>query len=468
MSTKQEIQWETSCLLLGAGFSVEMQMPLVWDLTKELKDYLTPEKLTEVNRAGTFPSEVCNLYAELHGDPALHYEQIIRAIQDARNRSRDRQNPYLGLATHITWLVNQILYLRHKARGKLMARCAVWYKGLKAIAASARPLWVFSLNHDLCTEMICDAHAIPWTNGVADGRIEFAESNRPGARRIAFNRVKRTDFFAQGGAFRRDGVNLVKLHGALDLFIYDDRKEMLYLPPDDRLVALEMVYERAQYLDERGEPLRAFAEFTVSDLAGEMQFLQPTLLSGNKFSEELDQHAPREFLPFFARKLEDFETIVSIGYSFGDAHIDQIILKWLDGGPGRRVVVVDPRGGLPASLTPAQTQVSLVPQTAVDFLLEQGGSSLDYAERFIRRLSALLRDPRRRTLSVRALLEGIDVPARIEALLRKIWAMKNSGIIRDEMTDAEMHQVTEQLQAESEREYDFFLSQVEAATSEDE
>ncbi len=37
-------------LFLGAGFSVEAGMPLAWDLTAEIKNWLTGSKLRELSR----------------------------------------------------------------------------------------------------------------------------------------------------------------------------------------------------------------------------------------------------------------------------------------------------------------------------------------------------------------------------------------------------------------------------------
>jgi hypothetical protein len=37
-------------LFLGAGASYEVAMPLVWELTNEIKAWLTPDKLRALNR----------------------------------------------------------------------------------------------------------------------------------------------------------------------------------------------------------------------------------------------------------------------------------------------------------------------------------------------------------------------------------------------------------------------------------
>jgi hypothetical protein len=44
-------------LFLGAGASVEVGMPLVWELTEELKGWLTPETLRELNEGWKDPRQ---------------------------------------------------------------------------------------------------------------------------------------------------------------------------------------------------------------------------------------------------------------------------------------------------------------------------------------------------------------------------------------------------------------------------
>jgi hypothetical protein len=44
-------QNESVGLFLGAGASFELGMPLVWGLTAELKAWLTPAKLRELNES---------------------------------------------------------------------------------------------------------------------------------------------------------------------------------------------------------------------------------------------------------------------------------------------------------------------------------------------------------------------------------------------------------------------------------
>ena len=45
MNKSPQLTW----LLIGAGASYELGIPLVWDLTNELKAWLTPQKLSDLN-----------------------------------------------------------------------------------------------------------------------------------------------------------------------------------------------------------------------------------------------------------------------------------------------------------------------------------------------------------------------------------------------------------------------------------
>ena len=56
-------QNESVGLILGAGASFELGMPLVWNLTGEFKGYLTPDHVRELNagwkRQGGGSDEMC-------------------------------------------------------------------------------------------------------------------------------------------------------------------------------------------------------------------------------------------------------------------------------------------------------------------------------------------------------------------------------------------------------------------------
>jgi len=69
-------------LFLGAGASYDVGMPLVWDLTTELKAWLTIDKLRAFNagwraQGGGHPDSVIEDVAAVLLRADLHYESIL-------------------------------------------------------------------------------------------------------------------------------------------------------------------------------------------------------------------------------------------------------------------------------------------------------------------------------------------------------------------------------------------------------
>ena len=70
-----------SALLMGAGFSCQMGMPLVWELTSELRRWLTPAKFRELNekwktRGLGHREDNVALVCDLLARTDLHYEHL--------------------------------------------------------------------------------------------------------------------------------------------------------------------------------------------------------------------------------------------------------------------------------------------------------------------------------------------------------------------------------------------------------
>jgi hypothetical protein len=78
-------------LLLGAGASFESGMPLVWDLSAEIRAWLTPEKLRALNegwrtQGGGNPQEVIDTLVTSLLDGSMHYENILGNLEAHFNR----------------------------------------------------------------------------------------------------------------------------------------------------------------------------------------------------------------------------------------------------------------------------------------------------------------------------------------------------------------------------------------------
>jgi len=77
--------------LIGAGFSFELAMPLVWELTGEIKAWLTSAHLHELNagwraQGGAIPGRIIEALDDRLRRDGVHYEQLIEWLQSEEFR----------------------------------------------------------------------------------------------------------------------------------------------------------------------------------------------------------------------------------------------------------------------------------------------------------------------------------------------------------------------------------------------
>jgi hypothetical protein len=114
------------------------------------------------------------------------------------------------------------------------------------------------------------------------------------------------------------------MHGALDVFTFNDGNDLLKLLPDgaevsDILEALRAVNEELMYLlpGAPGGKVKATNEIAYADDDGVMQFLRRTLLAGAyKFDARQSQTLPKSLLGHFRHNLNFVSNLACIGYSF--------------------------------------------------------------------------------------------------------------------------------------------------------
>lgn len=133
------------------------------------------------------------------------------------------------------------------------------YSGMLGLAEHGRPLWIFSLNHDLLAEAIADASSVPVYTGVA-----FHVRTKDDLEKHGLHHCNRNE----------PAINLFKLHGSLDEFAFNDGNDLLKLVPDrgglvPRVNSLRLVKERIH------QPFKATNEIAYLDDDGETQFLRP-------------------------------------------------------------------------------------------------------------------------------------------------------------------------------------------------
>lgn len=344
-------------LFLGAGASYDCGMPLVWELTAELKRWLTPEKLISFNESwisqgGGLHHDVTSLMIRLLNNNELHYENIIGAIEVECSRERDhskRQNYYSALA-FLLQSVHGLLSERQIKNTNFTLNALNDFSSIKKLAEENKPLWVFSLNHDCIIEMLAAKAGIPIKSGFNEETIVNIKDKHGIKHDILFEMLNREsisknnyDFFGLGEL----GINIVKLHGSLDIFGINDQLDYLKIKPIDNNPA-SLAYQLCLILNTNSDiALRdgvvCLNENIYEDENGEIQFLRNSLLSGaHKFTNQLSQIAPSEFLSLFEGFLNGVDELICIGYSFGDKHIDEKIASWLSSERMRKLEIVNP------------------------------------------------------------------------------------------------------------------------------
>ena len=235
------VQQKLTGLFLGAGASYEIGMPLVEGLTEEICNWLTAEKLRSLNvswrsQGGGYQDRILADVISVLQRPDQHYESLLGYLEVQFIRSSPDSQEYHGLYSWLVDLVYHLLYWRHVNNVDFIKRNSAYYDGISAFADGYRPLWVFSLNHDVIVECLCLKHGIPLNSGFGSEVVYLPRRNSEG-RIIGELRAEvlpgqhldnsGMQYFAHGVR----GVNLLKIHGALDIFTFRDGKDLLKLLP---------------------------------------------------------------------------------------------------------------------------------------------------------------------------------------------------------------------------------------------
>jgi hypothetical protein len=397
-------------LLLGAGASYEIGMPLVWDITAELRGWLTSEKLRSLNTGwraqGTgFSDVVIDELAHVLLIPEMHYENILGYLETQFRRNTPFRREYHGLYSWLVEMVYHILCLRHTNNRQYVKRNLRYYEGISQLVAQNLPLWVFSLNHDVIIEMLTAQFNIPLNCGFSGERVTLPRRDKQGVKTGELVGEVLSGEDIDRGAFHffplgTPGVNLLKIHGALDVFTFRDGKDLLRLLPNQKNVS--DVIEVLQAANEElvcilamspDRVVKSTNEITYADDEGEMQFLRRSLLAGAyKFDSRMSQVLPFRVLDSFRANINYVSSLICIGYGFGDMHINEVIRMWLEAGADRELEIVGPgTKGVPSFLLHIAPQVVLKDMTATEYLDSRAGIVRSGHDCLEKRLSAYTR-----------------------------------------------------------------------------
>jgi hypothetical protein len=371
-----------TALLLGAGASRELGMPLRDELNAEIVAWLTPTSLRKINttwraRGYGHPDQIIDDLARILESSEFDYESLLgqweaQYIADAGNA---RGLSYHTLYAWLAQVVSLALYRRQVSNRDSFRDGLPFFAGLQPLVRDNAPLWVFSLNHDVLVECIAAHFGVPVNCGFPSHTIALPCRKGPGtiiARLQAdmLSEAEQADaalpFFPPG----TPGINLLKIHGALDIFAFGDSHDLLKLKPEahsfDAIIdALQIANEGLLDPGLSPDPLSVTNQIPFIDQNGELRVLRRTLLaSAALLADPYPQLLQRRFLEYFRANLAQVDQLIAIGYGMADAEVNDIVQDWLASSPHRRLEIVIPRvQEVPAYLLPLSAQITLTPSS---------------------------------------------------------------------------------------------------------
>lgn len=386
-------------LFLGAGASYELGMPLVWELTRILKRDHVPETLRKMQHyqsAGSathWSEESVELLISLLSDNDLHYEAVIGAIEVEAQRRRGPQESYERIRLQLVDMVSRFLISQHRHEQKFTISGMKHATGLNKYIESNRPLNIFSLNHDVMIEEICTHLERPIKAGFHRSAEYWSSAFSGASFNFPFEVLTKAnmedgvfDFFKPG----EEGVNLYKLHGALDTFLFNSCLDFVRFHPKeiksgshiDMLVELNNENHRIEIED----GIRSIEMLMLKDSMGVEQFFDRSLITGAfKFQgKSSGKRALRVFFEKFKTDIFFIKELICIGYSFGDLHINNIISDWLCSSAEHRLIIVDPFCmAVPSFLLHLKKQILIEGKTFLDFLRTPPATDHEKLEQYI-------------------------------------------------------------------------------------
>lgn len=366
-------------------------MPLRADISAEILAWLSPASLRKLNatwsgRGFGHPDEVIDDIASLLDEATFDYEAVLRHMEaqylnDAR---AGFAQSYHALYAWLAQVVYQLLYRRQVERRDSYREGLQYFEGIARLAQKHRPLWIFSLNHDVLVECIAALFGIEVNAGFSPRTVLLPCRGRDGQPIAALGAEVLTDaelasgqlpFFKTGWP----GINLLKLHGALDVFNYGNGRDLARLKPEDQ--TFDAIIDALQIANEGlldaglvsslvPDPLAVTNKIPYIDSDGQPQVLGRTLLaSAARLTDPYPPLMQRRLLEYFRASLAQTDRLVAIGYSMSDVDVNEILYEWLEASPARQLEIVAPGiAQVPSFLERVSAQIELSPASATTYL----------------------------------------------------------------------------------------------------
>lgn len=357
-------------VFIGAGASFDFGIPLVKSFTHDFKSNILKRINTHLFNFNDQVS-IKERFIEIIENDDLNYEEMIKELELWMiEESGENYQIIHGLVFQSIEVVHLLLLeIQCKSFLKMTEKFPAC-SGLKNIINSHGILNIFSLNHDVMIEELCNFHQIAFKDGFSKG-VQH-NYNSIGSFKVATKKQfeeHSLDFFEKGEV----GLNLFKIHGALDIYAIEDKEK--YLKVDKThfagcLFALKAIEKISLDYCKRTGGSRGVNELFVQDDLGELQFFRRSLLSGgHKFTGRFEQIVPEGIFGEFKIRISDSENLFIIGYGFGDMHVNEVIKSWMLSRVQNKIIICDPtRKCIPEFLLTYKDRVEIRNIGLINFL----------------------------------------------------------------------------------------------------
>ena len=179
-------------LLLGAGFSYELGMPLAFDLSKDFYSKFSPFTMLRLinilKRNEPYGKDrpiekntlddIGILYSQYNRNGIIYEKMLLEleSLEDQNNTNisvSDTYHYYIGV---VQFLLSQILWEHQEKKYDLFQEFQYLYNDLSDFLNNEEEVYVFTLNHDICFEMLCLDRELPFSFGT-DKSKEYYKTN---------------------------------------------------------------------------------------------------------------------------------------------------------------------------------------------------------------------------------------------------------------------------------------------------
>lgn len=351
-------------ILIGAGFSFDLGMPLSSDFTETFLSLFDEKNILKLERKLTSNQpftddrpinhraikEGLDLILEYKKNNGKNYEELLAKLQFLENDSRKTQtdrDSYYYLFCALYKIIHYIFsFYQIEAYNLLYPINGKLYSNFINILNQTES-WIFSLNHDLFIELICTDLKIPITYGDT-GKIEFPIDNRNLQKKINLTFSSRENLNIKNGNFFSNeyGVNLIKLHGGLSELEYQDRKMLCNIDVEGNnsveiFKEFLKIDEMAYY--QKGIRIPSGKDMIITNNAGDLDIISKSMLTGGKkYSRTLKPKEGEEKLSLFEEVLSTTDELLILGYGFGDKHINFRVSDQLAKNKHFAIRIIDP------------------------------------------------------------------------------------------------------------------------------